>query len=132
MKKIVLALMFCAVLAACDSPEEKAQAHYESGLALLDEGDAARARLEFRNALQDMNTHLEARIALARLNMREGITRQALNEYVRVVEQQPDNLEALIAVSQLAFGRQAWDALDRKSTRLNSSHVRTSRMPSSA
>ena len=116
MKKIVLALMFCAVLAACDSPEEKAQAHYESGLALLDEGDAARARLEFRNALQDMNTHLEARIALARLNMREGITRQALNEYVRVVEQQPDNLEALIAVSQLAFGRQAWDAFERYST----------------
>ena len=116
MKKIVLALMFCAVLAACDSPEEKAQAHYESGLALLDEGAAARARLEFRNALQDMNTHLEARIALARLNMREGITRQALNEYVRVVEQQPDNLEALIAVSQLAFGRQAWDAFERYST----------------
>ena len=116
MKKIVLALMFCAVLAACDSPEEKAQAHYESGLTLLDEGDAARARLEFRNALQDMNTHLEARIALARLNMREGITRQALNEYVRVVEQQPDNLEALIAVSQLAFGRQAWDAFERYST----------------
>lgn len=117
MKKLALALILCATLAACDSPEEKAQAHYESGLALLEEGDLVRARLEFRNALQEVNTHLEARLELARLNVREGITRQAYTEYLRVVEQDPENLEGLIVVSEMAVNRQDWDVFERYSSR---------------
>ena len=35
-------------------------------------------------------------------------------------------------VGSLTVGKKKYAAVDRKSTRLNSSHVRTSRMPSSA
>ena len=37
-----------------------------------------------------------------------------------------------LGVALPAFGKAAWKPLDRKSTRLNSSHANESRMPSSA
>jgi Tfp pilus assembly protein PilF len=55
---IFLAL-FSLAIAACSSPEERAQAHYASGMELLQSGDFVRAGLEFRNAL-DFNEKLAA------------------------------------------------------------------------
>ena len=40
-----------ALLTACSSKQERAQAHYERGLELLHDGEVAKAGLEFRNAL---------------------------------------------------------------------------------
>jgi len=52
-------------LAACDSAEERAEAHYQSGLELLEEGDVDRAIVEFRNVFEYNSNHRDARAALA-------------------------------------------------------------------
>lgn len=109
-------LFICLALAACDSAEEKAQAHYERGLELLSEGDGARARLEFRNALKEVGTMIEPRLELARMNRAEGAIRPALREYLRVAEQDPQNLEANIALGELNFRTQNWEAFERYTT----------------
>ena len=60
----------------------------------------------------------------------------AMHDHVRAVASEPKRIHTawwlvlLLAVSLLAM--LAWLWLDRKSTRLNSSHIQKSRMPSSA
>ena len=51
-------------LSACDTPEEKVQAHYESGLELLEDKNYVKAGLEFRNALQINGTFVPALYSL--------------------------------------------------------------------
>ncbi|SFR19303.1 tetratricopeptide repeat protein [Poseidonocella sedimentorum] len=113
LRNLVVSLLLCVSLAACDSPEEKAQAHYERGLELLAEGDTARARVEFRNALQEVNTLIEPRLELARLELEAGALRPAYREYLRVVEQDPENTEALVNLGQISFLTNSWETFDR-------------------
>lgn len=117
LRKLLLPLLLCFALFGCESSEERAQGHYERGLALLEEGDDVRARLEFRNALKLLNTMLEPRVELARLNMKEGAFAQAFREYLRIAEQEPDNIQANIALGQLAFRIKDWENFERYSTR---------------
>lgn len=115
LRNFLAPLIICLALAACDSAEEKAQAHYERGLELLAEGDGARARLEFRNALKEVGTMIEPRLELARMSRAEGAIRPALREYLRVAEQDPENLEANIALGELSFQTKNWETFERYS-----------------
>jgi len=47
-----LALFALLTLAGCDSVEERAEAHFQSGLALIEAGDYDRALVELRNVFQ--------------------------------------------------------------------------------
>ena len=65
-----LASLLCAAflfLSACDTAEERAEKHYQAGLALLEEGDVERALVEFRNVFKLNGQHKEARLTYARL-----------------------------------------------------------------
>ena len=112
-RKFFVLLATCLVLTGCDSAEEKAQDHYERGLELLAEGDNARARLEFRNALRQVDTMIEPRLALARLNRSEGSLRLAKRDFLRAAEQDPENLEAVTALGELGFEMRDWDTFER-------------------
>ena len=90
----VLALSAFA-LSGCDTAEERAEAHYQRALALLADGDADRAKVEFRNVFRLDGAHVAARLAYAAELDREGETREAYGQYLRVVDQDPKNLEAL-------------------------------------
>jgi tetratricopeptide (TPR) repeat protein len=103
-------------LAACDSPEEKAEAYYQRGLELLEAGDEARARVEFRNAIREVGTYMDPYLVLARLNLEDRALRPAFRDYLRVAEQDPTNLEAQVALSQISFAVQDWDAFERHSS----------------
>ena len=59
-KLTILLLSGTLFLAACESSEERAQRYYESGMALLEEGDVARAEIEFRNVFKLAPQHKEA------------------------------------------------------------------------
>lgn len=111
-RSLAPAMALCLALAACDSAEEKAQAHYERGMELLQNGDQERARVEFQNALRELGTFVEPRLELARLSYAEGADGMAFREYLRVSEQVPDNLEARRRLAELAFLNRDWETFD--------------------
>jgi cellulose synthase operon protein C len=85
-------LLACALaLAGCDSAEERAETHYQRGLALLEQGDTARAMIEFRNVFRLDAGHAEARRRYAALLRETGEPRQALSQYLQLAEQMPQD-----------------------------------------
>lgn len=101
------------LLAGCESSEEKAQKHYESGLALLEQGDVSRAMVEFRNVFSLDGKHQEARQTYARLLREQGSIREAYSQYLRLVEQYPDNIEGNRALAEMALDASNWDDAER-------------------
>src|SRR5690606_19522821 len=90
-------------LAACDSPEERAESHYQRGIALLAEGEPDRAAIELRNALQSNAGHAGARFEYAGLLRAQGDAPAAIGQYLRLVELEPDNGMAHLALAELAM-----------------------------
>lgn len=100
-------------LSACESDEEKAERHFESAKALLAEGDVARAMVEFRNVFENDEGHKEARLLVAGVHKERGETRRAIANYLRVVEQYPEDFEGLVNLAELAAFVQSWDEAER-------------------
>lgn len=90
-------------LSACESSEERAEKHFESGMALLEKGDVSRALVEFRNVFKLNPRHKEARLTYARAEIERGNPRKAYRQYLRLVEQYPDNLEGRVELAQMSF-----------------------------
>jgi predicted Zn-dependent protease len=90
-------------LAACDSAEERAEAHYQNALALIDDGDVARAKVELRSVFELDPRHRDARATIARLLLEEGATDAAAQQYLRLVEQFPNDVEARLILSELSL-----------------------------
>lgn len=111
--KMATALAVIATLAACENSEDRAERYFQSGLALMEEGDIDRALIEFRNVFDLDGAHREARTTYAQLVRGQGKLREATSQYLRLVEQYPDDLEGRVALSEMAFGRQDWDEFDR-------------------
>jgi len=105
--------LFPVVLAACDTAEERAQAHFEKGMALLQEGDADRALIEFRNVFKLNGTHREARLAYAQTQEGRGQLQDAIGQYLRLVEQYPEDLEGRRALARLMADINNWAEVDR-------------------
>jgi tetratricopeptide (TPR) repeat protein len=99
-------LLAALALAACDSAEERAEKHYQRGMALLAEGDADRALVEFRNVFRLDGAHAPARLAFARVQRERGLPREALGQYLRVAGDDPANLEAQRGAIELAIEMQ--------------------------
>lgn len=96
-----------ALLAACDSAKERAEKHYQAGLAYLESGDVDRALVEFRNVFQLDGTHREARRSYAEAERGRGRLREAFAQYLRLIEQYPDDHGAQVALA--AIGAEAGD-----------------------
>ncbi len=103
-KTYVAAFLLTIFLAGCDSPEERAEEHYQRAMALLAEGDATSAQIEFRNALQQNQGLAKARLEFARSLASEGNPREAAGHYLRLVEQNPDDGTAHLELARLAIG----------------------------
>ena len=91
------------VLAGCDTAEERAEGHYQRGMALIAEGETARAEVEFRNVFKLDGDHTGARLAYAGLLEDRGDAAGALSQYLRLVEQDPGSLEGRRAAARLAL-----------------------------
>lgn len=115
--KLFLVLGLVVGLAACESAEEKAEGYYQSGLALFEEGDLARASIEFRNVLQLNEQHRDARIGLAEIERADGNLRGAYSQYLRVAEQFADDLEPRIALAEIAIAAASWEEARRHGER---------------
>jgi tetratricopeptide (TPR) repeat protein len=112
---VVFALSL-SLVAACDSAEERAEKHFQSGMELLQAGDVDRALVEFRNVFQLDGRHRAARAAYAKAEFERGNVREAYAQYLRLVEQYPDDLAALRALGEIAAKGGEWDEADKHAT----------------
>ena len=108
-----LLLIAALGLSACDNAQQRAEKHYQAGIALLDKGDIDRALVEFRNVFQLDGKHLNARLAYARIQRERGEFAEAYSQYLLVVEQYPDNLEGRLALAEMAIDRNDWQEAQR-------------------
>lgn len=96
----VAGLMLALTLAGCASPEEKAKAYYEKGIALL-ETDPAKAKLEFQNALQMKKDMTEALYGLALVAEKQSDWKACFALLNGVLDNQPKHTEAIVKIAQL-------------------------------
>ncbi|WP_413718281.1 tetratricopeptide repeat protein [Silicimonas sp. MF1-12-2] len=111
------------ILAACDSAEERAAKHLENATDLLEAGDVQRAFVEFRNVFALDAGNIDARIAYAEANRDLGNLQESYASYLRVVEANPDHVEARLALTRLALQTQSWDEAERHGTALFEANV---------
>ena len=113
---VALFIMSSALLSACETAEERAQKHFEKGTVLLEEGEVERALVEFRNVFKLNGFHKEARLAYAQVEEQRGNVSAAYGQYLRLVEQDPENLEGRRALARLASDLNNWDEVTRHVT----------------
>lgn len=109
----VLMLSAALALSGCESPEEKAERFYQSGMALLAAGDEERALIEFRNVFENDGFHKEARKTYADVQLRRGEVAEAYSQYLRLIEQYPDMVEVREILAGLAISRNDWEEAER-------------------
>ena len=107
---LLIAALF---LTACDSAEERAEKHFQSGMELLEAGDPQRALIEFRNVFALQKGHMKARLAYARTARQLGNLSESYANYLRVSEQEPGNMEARLALTEMAIVAQNWEEAER-------------------
>jgi len=112
----VLLSLCLGATAGCDSAEERAEAHFQSGMQLLAAGDVDRALVEFRNVFQLNGMHHDARAVYARTLRERGELAESYSQYLWLVEQYPDDLEGRRALAEMAAESGDWDEADRHVT----------------
>jgi len=112
---ILMTLASCATLAlaGCESDEDKAERFYQAGLVLVEEGDKERALIELKNVFLHDGQHKEARLLYAGLVHEMGRNAEAYGQYLRLVEQYPDTIEARLALAQMALAQNNWSEVER-------------------
>jgi tetratricopeptide (TPR) repeat protein len=91
-------------LASCESAKERAQKHFEAAVELIKAGDFARGVVELRNVFKLDDTHREGRRLFADTLRSRGDLQGAYAQYLKLVEQYPDDVEGLTALAEIAFG----------------------------
>jgi tetratricopeptide (TPR) repeat protein len=97
------------LIAACSDPEDRARSYLESGVALYEQGDLVRARLQLQNVLEIDPDDAEAWFLLARIAEQQEQWRGAFSAYQRAVELNPDNLEARVQLGNLQLAANLLD-----------------------
>ncbi|MCV6594670.1 MAG: tetratricopeptide repeat protein [Silicimonas sp.] len=106
-------LISALALAACDSAEERAEKHFQKGMELLESGDRKRALVEFRNVFALDKTNKKTRLAYARTARELGNIPESYSNFLRVAELEPQNMEARLALTEMAIVAQNWDEAER-------------------
>lgn len=115
--RLCLLLGLALGLAACQSSEDRAEEHYQNALRLIEEGDLDRAGVEFRNVFQNNGQHRDARARYAQFLRDRGNVRGSYSQYLRLVEQFPDDVPGRIALAQMALDEQNWEEARRHGER---------------
>lgn len=103
MKRLGVVLALVCALAACQSSEERAENHYRSAVTLIGAGDVDRGLVELRNVFRLNGQHHDARALYARTVRARGNLQEAYGQYLRLLEQEPGDPEAALALVELAL-----------------------------
>ena len=107
----LLAAMFLLGLTACEAPEEKAARHYERGVALYEEGEDAKAMIEFRHVLRLDPKNADAIYRTGLIHERAGRLGEAYAAFRQAVDERPGLVAAHAKIGALALaGNQLDDA----------------------
>lgn len=109
----LIALATLLLLAGCDSPEERAEKFYLSGMELMAEGKVEQAKIEFQNALKNRPDHDAARRAFAEALLSEGKVFDAYVQYIRFIEFRPDTPDVRRKLAEMAIIGSNWDEAER-------------------
>ncbi|MEM9045958.1 MAG: tetratricopeptide repeat protein, partial [Pseudomonadota bacterium] len=96
------------LVAACDSAEDRAEKHYQSGLELA-EAEPEKAMLEFRNAVKLSENHVGAHFQLGILMEDQNNLPEAYRRFSKVVDIEPEHVDARIKVARLLMVDNAAD-----------------------
>ena len=97
-----IALILAALqLAACNSPEERAQNYYERGMKLLSQQDYVKASLELKNALQLKKDLVEAWRALAEIEQHNQNWESLIAIRRTIVELDPKDVDEKLRLARL-------------------------------
>jgi len=108
--RMIATLTFMGLaLAACDTADERSQAHYEKGLELVADGQVEKAMLEFRNSLKLNQEAVEPRFEIAKLLLKSQDFQGALGNFMRVVELEPGHLEARTNLARIYVYGERWE-----------------------
>ena len=118
LSKVALIGCVAFVLAACDTAEERAEKHFESGVSLLEAGDVDRAIVEFRNVLSLNEFHREARALYAQAVKEKGNLTEAYAQFLRLSEEDPNDMESRVELTRMAISAQNWEEAERHSEAL--------------
>ncbi len=99
--RVVAVVMIISTLAACDTPEEKAQGHFTKGMAFIDEGNYVKAGIEFRNALQLKENYADGWYGLALVEENEGNWRKYAGDILKAIEIDPKHLKAQVRYGKI-------------------------------
>ncbi|MEX0828203.1 MAG: tetratricopeptide repeat protein [Haliea sp.] len=89
-------VMLIFTVAACDTPEEKAKAHFDAGMAFVAEENFVKAGIEFRNALQLNENFADGWYGLALVEEHEGNWKKYAGDILKAIELDPKHLKAQI------------------------------------
>ena len=106
-------LVIPLILGQCETSTERAERHYQAGIELVEAGDIDRALVELRNVFRLDGRHRDARATYARLMRERGANREAFGQYLRLVEQYPDDVEGRIALAEMAVAGGDWEEAER-------------------
>ena len=84
----------------------------------MESGDYERAMVELRNVFEFDGSHRDARFALANILLNEeDNTRAAYGQFLRLVEQYPDDLDTRVILAETAFETLNWEEFERHGTK---------------
>lgn len=98
---VVALAIILLTLAACDTPEEKALAHYSAGMAFVEQGNYAKAGIEFRNALQLKENFADGWYGLALVEENDGNWRKYTGDILKAIEIDPKHLKAQVRYGKI-------------------------------
>lgn len=99
--KYVLLCCLAFVFLGCESKVERAQKHMENAQDLYEKGDLESAKIEFNNALSSEPDKVEALFGLAVILEEENKWPQYYNFLRRIIELQPQHVEAKLRFANL-------------------------------
>lgn len=110
----IVVLIAVVVMASCSGPEQKKVKFYNKGTKLYDKGEYAKARLEFKNAIQIDVKFADAYYMLGMTALKSGDPRGAYGSFVKAVELDPRHRDAQIQLGWFLLGSgKAGDAMDK-------------------
>jgi cellulose synthase operon protein C len=98
------------LVSACGSPEQRAQGYYDRGMALIEKKDDLGARVELLNAIKFKGDKIEAWRALAGIDDRTKAYQTLFQDLRRIVELDPNDIDARIKFGKMLLAGGAPDA----------------------
>src|SRR3569623_1059414 len=98
---LITVVLVSLALAACASPEEKAQRYYDRDHELLEKRDYAKAGIELRYALQLKKNMVEAWRGLLQVELHTANSQNIAPILQNIVELDPKDIEAELRLGRL-------------------------------